>query len=53
MIDALAILVSCSACLYVAWRAAKLDKEIPWFGPAQPQEDKAKRRRGATRRQKA
>lgn len=38
MIDALAIICSCVGCLYVAWRAAKLDKEIPWFGPASPSE---------------
>jgi hypothetical protein len=32
MLDALAILVSCGGCIFIAWRAMKLDREIPWFG---------------------
>lgn len=33
MLDGLAILVSCGGCLYVAWRALKLDRTLPWFTP--------------------
>ena len=33
MLDTLSILASCAGCLYVAWRARKLDKTRPWFPP--------------------
>jgi hypothetical protein len=31
MLDALGVLISTVAVLYVAWRAAKLDELYPWF----------------------
>jgi hypothetical protein len=47
MLDAFAILVSCGACLFVAWRALKLDNEIPWYGsppkPSEPRRRQARR----------
>jgi hypothetical protein len=32
MIDAIAVVISCTACLFVAWRAVTLDRRLPWFG---------------------
>ena len=42
MIDALVILFSGGMCLFVAWRALRLDAVLPWFGTeAAPQPDAA------------
>ncbi|MCO6417743.1 hypothetical protein JYK14_16470 [Siccirubricoccus sp. KC 17139] len=35
MIDNFGILVTCLACLYVAFRAVQLDAMLPWFQPPQ------------------
>jgi hypothetical protein len=32
MLDALALLFSCGGCIFVALRAVRLDREMPWFG---------------------
>ena len=40
MVDWIAIVSTCAACLYVAWRALILDGQIPWFGEAPESPDK-------------
>jgi len=34
VIDALVILFSAGMCLFIAWRAVRLDAQLPWFGDA-------------------
>ncbi len=38
MIDDLSILVSTLVCVFIIWRAAVLDRQLPWF-PAEPRPD--------------
>jgi hypothetical protein len=33
MIDTLTILLTCAACIYVAFQAVRLDGMLPWFTP--------------------
>jgi hypothetical protein len=39
MIDTVAILISHGLILYTIYRAAKLDKTLPWFGSENTDED--------------
>jgi hypothetical protein len=41
MIDSLTILLTCAACIYVAFQAVRLDRLLPWFAPPVRPQDPA------------
>lgn len=46
MIDNLAIYASCSAVIYIIWRAALLDSMFPWYKAIRPEDVDRKSERG-------